>query len=240
MESYALRIVLLLALAAWVSIDERVWPAVQISQPVLAGTLAGILAGSPLAGLTLGILVQALWPALVPSGGVLLPSLGLGAVIGGAAAAWGQALLPPSTMLSGRVIVLGLLAALTGAALGRSSEGMLRAKHAADLSRAEREMRSGSRLAPSALRRAVRSAVLASAFRGWAVAGVVLSVAAFVCRSLLVTGMLHLRTPFWNALDWAGLLLLPISLGLACGQALAAFRRRRASSATTARVGVVA
>jgi len=71
--------VLIAAWVFWVGVDQRAWGGFLIHQPLVAGTVAGVLCGMPKAGFLVGAGLQALWPGPLPMGGALQPAGGLAA-----------------------------------------------------------------------------------------------------------------------------------------------------------------
>lgn len=182
------RILLVLLLGAWVSLEERSWPLLRFREPLVGATLAGAILGAPWAGLAAGAVLQALWLLLVPSGGNLLPAVGLAGVVGGAVTAWGALLLGASGLHgNGRPLVLGLLFALGAAEWGRRWESRLRRQNG---HREDVALQGRGPLAP-ALRRARRAAFLGAFSRGWMVTGFSLAVAGFVYRAMMRAGALE-------------------------------------------------
>ncbi len=175
MTALLLVFVALLALGALVSLDERVFGPLRLQQPLVAATVAGALVGDARAGLLAGLVLTALWPALIPSGGNLLPSIGLGAVTAGAVAAAGGRVFTdaPGFLGSGRALALAVALAWLVALAGRETEAWLRRRNE------EREARAFAALigGDAALDRAVRHAAIDALLRGW------LLVAAAACAA---------------------------------------------------------
>jgi mannose/fructose/N-acetylgalactosamine-specific phosphotransferase system component IIC len=72
-------------IALWVfcvGVDQRSWGALQIHQPIVSGTVTGILAGIPWVGVLVGSALQALWIRPLPVGGNIPPASGLAACTG--------------------------------------------------------------------------------------------------------------------------------------------------------------
>lgn len=85
-----------------------------VSQPLVAGWLAGLVVGEPVAGLALGAVLQAVWGRAFALGGASFPLVGPAAVVGGALAGWS---LGPSTRLGALAVPEAApLAACLGAA----------------------------------------------------------------------------------------------------------------------------
>lgn len=212
------RILLLLLLGAWVSLDERVWPLFRLREPLVAATLAGVIVNQPWAGLAAGVVLQCCWLVIVPSGGALLPAFGLGGVVAGAVAGWGAALLGASGLWgNGRPLVLGLLFGLLAAEWGRRWEGLLRRRNE---EREEDALASGI-ACRDRLISAQRGAAVDALVRGWIVTGFVLVAAGFLYRAILST-----RGFAVSPVDLVGE-KLPFA-ALAVGFGAAAFALRRA------------
>lgn len=64
-----------------ISLDRTAFLQVMISQPLVAGTLVGFSLGDPVAGLTIGSVLQLLWIGDVPVGGSVPPNETAAAVI---------------------------------------------------------------------------------------------------------------------------------------------------------------
>ncbi|MCL4866613.1 MAG: PTS sugar transporter subunit IIC, partial [Gemmatimonadales bacterium] len=100
----------LLALAAWgslVGLDLASWPQLMLSRPIVAGGVAGLLLGDPVAGLTVGSLLELFALDVLPIGATRYPDFGVAALAGVALAAGHD----PSAML-GPATALGLVLAL--------------------------------------------------------------------------------------------------------------------------------
>lgn len=181
MTALLLVFVALLALGALVSLDERVFGPLRLQQPLVAATAAGALVGDARAGLLAGLVLTALWPALVPSGGNLLPSIGLGAVTAGAVAAAGGWVFTdaPGFLGSGRALALAVALAWLVALAGRETEAWLRRRNE------ERETRAFAALIgqDAALDRAVRRAAIDALLRGWFLVAAATLVAGVVLRA---------------------------------------------------------
>lgn len=117
-----LRVAALLALWSFlVALDERALGPLIFHQPVVAAGLAGYILGQPLPGLWAGVVMQAIWPGLLPLGAARQPQAGLGALI------WVLWLaMPPAS----GIWPLGMACGLLAAAWGMRAEGWLRRRNA--------------------------------------------------------------------------------------------------------------
>lgn len=94
--------VALLGLGAGTAVDTYSFLQLMISQPLVAGWLAGCILGEPGAGLAVGLLLQLIWIRDLPMGGRAAPAAGPAAVVGVLAAA-------ASLSAGGAPLVLGRL-----------------------------------------------------------------------------------------------------------------------------------
>lgn len=78
----------MLVLGAWVALDTSALLQLMVSQPLVAGWLAGLVVGAPGAGFTVGLLLQLLWGRSLPMGTASIPFMGPAAVAAGAVAGW--------------------------------------------------------------------------------------------------------------------------------------------------------
>jgi len=111
-------IMLLLLLGAWTAADTTAALQLMVSQPLVAGWIAGAIVGNPAAGLGVGILLQFLWGRCFPLGGSSFPWAGPAATVGAAIAAWaargeafswGRAVFPSAFCLAGALITAWLV-----------------------------------------------------------------------------------------------------------------------------------
>jgi len=115
---------LLLALwAAVVCADERAFGPLILHQPIVAGPVTGFVLGEPAAGLAVGIILQVIWPGLLPLGGSRQPVVALAALVG---AAW-LSLWPTGDLPT--TVLAALTASLLGASGGEWAEGRLRRRN---------------------------------------------------------------------------------------------------------------
>ncbi len=189
MSDLPVRIVLVLLWSAVVSLDERAFGSFLFHQPLVAASLAGAIMGDARGGMVAGLVFQALWPALFPIGGNLLPAVGPASVLAGAVAGWGARAgsgahpgwasggagfgsLPAAEGILVLAVVLGLAAAWAGRLWERGTRARNEAREALALaSRAPLDR---------ALGRALALSYADTALRGIAVAGAGLAVALLV------------------------------------------------------------
>ncbi len=163
MTELAVRLLLLLAWGAVVSLDERAFGTFVFHQPLVAGSIAGALLGNLTGGMTAGLIFQSFWPGLLPIGGDVLPAVGPASVLAGAVTGWGTHLVGTQALWSADGpllfgVVLGLFAAWAGQAWERGT----RARN----ERREQEALASSLPLDEALNRALRWAYLDTALRG--------------------------------------------------------------------------
>lgn len=79
-------VLLLLLLGGWVALDGAAVGQFLLSRPLVAASVAGLIAGDPLAGLLVGLLLELAHLVHLPLGGAQLPEPGPGAVVAGAVA----------------------------------------------------------------------------------------------------------------------------------------------------------
>ena len=150
----------LLLWGTWVGLDLVSVGQIMIARPLVAGTVAGMIAGDPVAGMTVGIVLELFAFEVLPVGATKYPDYGLGAVAGAAAAADAPAILG-----TGVGVAVGLLVAYVG---GKAIH-RVRIQIARDVERHSAQLEAGD-----------RSAVVGIHFRGLARDAV---------RSVLVVGM---------------------------------------------------
>lgn len=111
---------------------------VMIARPLVAGTVAGMIVGDPVAGMTVGIVLELFAFEVLPVGATKYPDYGLGAVAGAAAAANAPAILG-----TGVGAAVGLLIAYVG---GKAIH-IVRIAIAADVKRHGDRLEAGDRSA---------------------------------------------------------------------------------------------
>lgn len=163
---------------ALVSLDEKTLGLSLLSQPAIAGFVAGTCFGQPLGGLAAGLVFQVLWPAPAAVGGVVLPSSGLAAVVaGGALAILGPRGLDPQIVRAARplewlervpVVLPSLALGMIAAQVGGIWEAGLRKRCSIWEGRA---LALPPEQVPAALGAAVRRTSLLEALRGLVIAG---------------------------------------------------------------------
>lgn len=123
-----------LLLGLWgvlVGLDMTSVAQTMISRPLVAGFVAGIIAGDPAAGLMMGVLLECFALEVLPVGATRYPDYGMGAVVAVAAAAGS-----PSVLGTGLGVGVGLLASYFGGVgvhLVRMLNGADMLRHAAAL-----------------------------------------------------------------------------------------------------------
>ncbi len=214
-----LRLALLLSWLGVVSVDERACASLGLHQPIVAGSVAGWLMGNLDGGAGAGLVFQALWPGLLPVGGVLLPTVGVAGGIAGAVAGWGAHLAgtralwtADGPLLFG--VVLGLIAAGAGGVWERGTRQRNR-------EREERALASDGPL-PDALERARRWAWFDSGLRG-----VLLGGAAVFLAGVIYLWPAAVRLLGASPVPEVGRALRPAALGLGFGSLLYLFEGPR-------------
>lgn len=209
MSELTVRLALLLLWAAVVSLDERAFGTYVFHQPLVAGSVAGILMGNLTGGMTAGLVFQCLWPALLPVGGNLLPSVGLAGVLAGAVSAWGTHLVGPRALFnSDGPLFFGVVLGLVAAGAGQAWERGTRRRNI----RREEEALTSEKPLEEALRAAFRASYSDTALRGVVIVGAGVIVAGLVY--LWPAGIRRMGGSPWSDLGWS----LPLaSLGLGLG-----------------------
>lgn len=134
--STGLEVALLLAWGAIVAMDLVSVPQVMVARPVIAGTVAGLIAGDPAAGALAGVVLELFALDVLPVGATRYPDFGPGTV----GAAFLLAHAPDSHAWLGVAVGIALVVALAG---GWSLQ-WLRHRIARDVQESEAELRAGS------------------------------------------------------------------------------------------------
>ncbi len=148
---------------------------IMIARPLVAGAVAGLIVGDPVAGGTIGILLELFAVDVLPVGAVRYPDYGLGAVTGTAVAAGA-----PSLLGIGLAIAIGLVVAH----LGQIGTGFVRRWNTDDVRRNAAALEDGDLSAVGALQ---RRGLVRDASRAAVVMVVGLTLAALATRVPLVT-----------------------------------------------------
>ncbi|MFQ5703132.1 MAG: PTS sugar transporter subunit IIC [Gemmatimonadales bacterium] len=129
---------LLIVWGVLVGLDLVSVPQVMIARPLVAGTVAGVIVGDPVAGATVGIVLELFALGVLPVGAVRYPDLGLGTIAATVAAAGA-----PSIFGTGLGVGIGLLVAYLGG-MGIHAVRILTARdvrrHQTALDRGDRRM----------------------------------------------------------------------------------------------------
>ncbi len=202
-----LAIALVSILAGAVGLDTTAAFQMMFSQPLVAGTCAGLMLGHPELGLLIGTALELVWVAALPVGGALFPDAGPASVVGVGLAG----LLTSQGTAAEWAIPLGIFTALGVAVLGRLLTVKLRRLN---VYLAEEALLSVEKGDLAGVRRAVLRAV---GFRFMSVAflsAAVLVVAVPVLGSIL-RGVAGAEFP---ALLWAAAIAAGTILGVARGR----------------------
>ncbi len=148
---------------------------IMIARPLVAGAVAGLIVGDPVAGGTIGLLLELFAVDVLPVGVVRYPDYGLGAVTGTAVAAGA-----PSLLGIGLAIAIGLVVAH----LGEMGTGLVRRWNTDDVRRNASALEDGDLSVVGALQ---RRGLVRDATRVAVVMVVGLTVAALATRVPLVT-----------------------------------------------------
>jgi len=108
-------IVVLSLLGGALSVDATAALQVMLSQPLVAGCIAGVAVGDPFLGLVVGSTLQLVWLGVLPVGAAPFPD---GAVAGAVGVGVG-AILVGSGVSDGLVVGAGVIGGLTAGALGQ-------------------------------------------------------------------------------------------------------------------------
>lgn len=148
-----------------------------VSQPLVAGTVAGLVVGDVGLGLRMGAALQLVWIAVLPVGAAAFPD-GATASVVGVGMAW---LLGRDGMGAGWAAAAGILAALLAGHVGQRLVGVLRRLNTRleEAAIADAQLGSGGGVA-----RAVATATLLRVLTGASVAAVFLAVEPLVALGL--------------------------------------------------------
>ncbi|MFH1502889.1 MAG: PTS sugar transporter subunit IIC [Candidatus Eisenbacteria bacterium] len=120
--SDAVTIAALAGLAGLLALDATAAFQVMVSQPIVAGALAGAVCGDAFAGVLVGAALQLVWLGALPVGAAGFPDAPVGTVVGVGLAS----LLAHSGTGAGWSVAFGMTAALVAAEAGRSVVSRLR------------------------------------------------------------------------------------------------------------------
>lgn len=190
-------------LGAVLALEQVAFAQLQIAHGFVAGGLAGFLIGDPFQGALLGGMLGLVAGGHRPVGGVVPPDVGIAAVV--AMLCWALAPAP-----SGRALLVALGVGFVVADLGRHSEAWTRRRNLGFLLTAEAEA------TPSAVRRAVASALALAALRGSLTLSLALVLAPPLMRRITAGGPAPIAT-----------LALLAGIGLAAQERLLGARRGR-------------
>lgn len=109
-------IVALSLLGGALSVDATAALQVMLSQPLVAGSIAGVVVGDPVLGLVVGSTLQLIWIGVLPVGAAPFPA---GAVAGSVGVGVG-AILAGSGVSEGLAVAAGTIAGLTAGVVGQS------------------------------------------------------------------------------------------------------------------------
>ena len=115
-------IALLSIVAGLLALDMTEALQIMVSQPVVAGSIAGALVGDVPLGLAVGATLQLVWLGVLPVGGAPFPDSAVASVVGVGLAA----LLARGGAGAGWALALGLLVAIATGAIGGRLVGLLR------------------------------------------------------------------------------------------------------------------
>ncbi|MCK4916192.1 MAG: PTS sugar transporter subunit IIC [Candidatus Eisenbacteria sp.] len=115
-------IVVLSLLGGVLSVDATAALQVMLSQPLVAGCIAGVVVGDPVLGLVVGSTLQLVWIGVLPVGAAPFPD---GAVAGAVGVGVG-AILVGSGVSEGLAVGAGVIAGLTAGALGQGVTSLVR------------------------------------------------------------------------------------------------------------------
>lgn len=165
---------LLLLWGTLVGVDLVSVPQVMIARPLVAGTVAGLILGDPVAGGTVGAILELFALDMLPVGASRYPDYGLGAVAAAATAAGA-----PGVLGTGVAVLVGLVIA----ALGGVMMQWVRRANGADVRRSLPALDAGRHRALAALQ---LRGIARDAGRAFALTALAMVLAAVVARWPLV------------------------------------------------------
>jgi len=198
-----LREILLLCLAGGVcALDTTAAWQLMISQPLVSGTVAGLLLGAPQVGVFIGLVLQLLWSGAIPVGARPMPDAPVGSVSG----VWFAVTLLEANdpASSSFCCLLGLIAALCVALLGRHTIILEREINAKLFKNIVRRVGDGQEVYPE---RTVLIALMIGFARGFIACLVAMGVLALVASVLA-------RNPALFERDYSLTLLVLEALGV--------------------------
>ncbi len=199
-------VVILAMMAGAVAVDTTAALQLMFSQPVVSGTLAGVVVGEPATGLMVGLTLQLVWSGVLPVGGAGFPDAGVAGVVGAGSAG----LLVSRGHPAGWALATGLLTALAMGWVGRIAVTRLRRRNIQLAERARDAVLAGD------LGGARRAVLRAIGFR-FSVASV-LSAAAIGLTLLIADVLLPGTGPErYPALVWAAPLAVGAAIALSRG-----------------------
>jgi mannose/fructose/N-acetylgalactosamine-specific phosphotransferase system component IIC len=184
-----LREISLLCLAGGVcALDTTAAWQLMLSQPLVSGTIAGLLLGAPQVGVFIGLVLQLLWSGAIPVGARPMPDAPVGTVSG----VWLTVTLLESNGLASPSFcyLLGLIAALCFALLGRRTIMLEREINRKLFNRLVHRLNEGAEVNPE---RVVSLAVIIAFVRGFLVCLLAIGVLAAVAHLLAENPALSVR-----------------------------------------------
>lgn len=136
------------ALAGALGLDTTAALQVMVSEPLVAGTLAGIVVGDPALGIVVGAALQLVWVGALPVGAAPFPDAAPATVAG----VGGAFLLSRAGVLPGVAVASAMLAALGAGVVGQRATVWLRRRNEGLAAMAERRAARGD---PGGVRAAV-------------------------------------------------------------------------------------
>ena len=171
-------LVLLLALLAGaLSVDGTAAFQLMFSQPLVAGSLAGLVVGDPLLGLTIGGTLQLVWIVVLPVGAAAFPDAALAGVVGVGLAG----LLSRAGAPAGWSVAAGIIVALVSGAVGQRAIAVVRRLNVRYAAYAARRARLGD---PGGVRVAVALGIATRFVVGAMLAGAILGLSFLALEAL--------------------------------------------------------